>query len=62
LLIARGSEKRGKEYHDHFGSWLGFGLSVAAFGLAIFYLKYLLDEMNSYRNDIYKTFVQTNNF
>ena len=62
LLIARGSEERGKEYSDNFGSWIGFILSSMALFFCLFYLKYLIDEMHSYNKDTYKTSVQTNRF
>jgi hypothetical protein len=57
LLIARGSENRGKDYSDRFGSWVGLTLTIFVTGFSLFYLNYLYVEMTTSSNDIYKSFV-----
>jgi hypothetical protein len=62
FLISRGSKNRGNVHFYDFGSWVGFFLTILITALSMLYLGYLINDMMSYTNDIFKTFVQTNNF
>ena len=55
FLVARGGDERDKKFWNFFGSWLGFFLTIMMVTSCLFYLSFLVNEMFSYNNDVYKS-------